>query len=126
MDFITECFSKFGRAFSEKLNNAGFTAEQTRRFLPETAKSLRSSIDNSNIEQMITGLLSHDSAQLLKTIDVESIAFKLDMNSGQIITGLNAISPVLSEALMQSNHDLVNTIAALAWQHPVTSDETTK
>ena len=115
MDFITECFENHNQTFRKKLKSAGYTPEQIVVFLPEVASSMKASVQKSGADSLIAGLISNGPGQLLRSIDTNAIATKLGINSGQVIIGVNAITPALTQAFMQSSNNLVSAAASLAW-----------
>ncbi|MGB5396874.1 MAG: hypothetical protein WBN96_06970 [Gammaproteobacteria bacterium] len=115
MDFISECFDKHNQTFRKKLKSAGYSAEQIALFLPEVAAGMKAAVQKTAADDLITGLMSDGPAQLLNSIDVDAMSIKLGMNPGQIIIGVNAITPMLSQAFTQSSNGLVSAAATLAW-----------
>lgn len=115
MDFIKECFEKYGGTFAEKLQEVGFSTDQASQFLPETASAIMQRVQDTGIEKTMAVLLSEEPTQLLNFNNIEDIAKKLGMNSVQVTTGLEAITPVMSKVLSQKNKDLVGTAASLDW-----------
>ncbi len=115
MDFISECFDKHNQTFRKKLKTAGYSAQQITLFLPEVAAGMKASVQKSGADDLITGLMKEGPAELLNAIDVDAMATKLGINPGQVIIGINAITPALSQAFTQSSNGLVSAAASLAW-----------
>ena len=125
MDFITECFEKHNQTFSKKLKSAGYSAEQIVRFLPEVASSMKTSVQKSGADSLLAGLISNGPDQLLRSIDSNALATKMGIKSGQVIIGLNAITPALTQAFTQSSNSLVSAAATLAWGSTTRSKSST-
>ena len=115
MDFISECFDKHNQTFRKKLKSAGYSAEQITLFLPEFSAGMETAVQNSGADYLITGLMKNGPGQLLNTIDINAMATKLGTNPGQVIIGINAITPVLSQAFTQNSNGLVSAAASLVW-----------
>lgn len=100
MDFIKQCFELYSDALKQKLKTAGLTDDQVRKIMPELA-SVMTSMNYTGLEKMMAALLSEDPSQLTASLDVESIARKLEMNSLQVRKGIKAISPLMSQVFSQ-------------------------
>lgn len=113
MDFITECFEQHSGAFTEKLAGAGFSIDQAKQFLPEAASGIFNATQDAGAEQMITGLITGGPSKLISSINITEMASKLGMNSEQISSGLEAIAPLLSQVLSETNNGVVGAVSSL-------------
>jgi len=116
MNFITTCFTEYDSALSELLKGAGFTADQTRKFLPNAASGIVDSFQCKDIEEIISAFGSKEPTQLIGSINVIAIAKKVDMNPDQVTSGFEAIAPVISQAFMHNSDGMVGAAISIAWQ----------
>ena len=114
MDFIKECFNEHSSAFTEALTGTGFSADQAKQFLPEAASGIVDATQGAGIQEMITGLISGGPSQLLSSINTDEIAAKLGMNSEQVSSGFEAITPILSQALSNTDNGIAGAVSSLA------------
>ncbi len=116
MDFIRNCFEQNNDAFSKKLVQVGFAADRTKPFLFETASAVSNIIENGKLEKTIEVLLSDHPAQLLKAIDPHTLSKKLHINSEQVASGLEAISPEMAQFFSLNINEVIAATASLAWK----------
>lgn len=114
MDVIKECFRENAGTFTEKLKAAGFSVDQARQFLPEIESSILDSVENSGVAKMITCLVSEEPSRMFSTSDINLMAIKLGMNSDQVMSGLEAIMPVMTRAFSKNNYETVGAVDSLA------------
>lgn len=114
MNIIKECFDEHGGAFTESLENAGFSFEQARQFLPEAASSILDLTQDASAVQIITGLSSDGPSTLHNAINVDAIAEKLDMSPNHVTSGLEAIMPILSQAITDKGDGKLGLVSSLA------------
>jgi len=122
MDFLKICFEENNSIFIKNLEEAGITGDLANQFLPETGLAILHIIKNTSLDKVIEILLSSNSSQLLKLININEMAEKLAINTEQVSTGLEAISPTLLQVFSNQSDEIVYAIASLAWK---TSDELT-
>lgn len=120
MDFINIYFDEYSSAFTRKLEDVGITGDLATQFLSETASAILYSIKNTNLEKTIEILLSDNPSQLIKTINVHTMAKKLGISSEQVSSGLESIAPVVSLVFLLKCNEIVAATASLAWK---TTDE---
>lgn len=120
MDFINIYFDEYSSAFTRKLEDVGITGDLATQFLPETASAIMHTIKNTNLEKTIEILLSDNPSQLIKTINVHTMAKKLGISSEQVSSGLESIAPVVSLVFLLKCNEIVAATASLAWK---TTDE---
>ena len=116
MDFIKNCFDNNNAELMKRLKQANLPGKMEKPFLQETAAAVMSVIEKSNLEKTIEVLLSDNPAQLLQAIDVDAMAQKLELESVQVSTGLEAISPEVSKVFNANINEIVAATASLAWQ----------
>lgn len=104
MNLIKECFVEDSKAFSERLKSIGFSDDQTMKFLPEAASRIVYATQKSSVFQTIFCLMSGRDDQLLRAIDVDSMANKSGINTDLLASGLHAIAPVLLQAYSQRSN----------------------
>ena len=104
MDLIKQCFEEHNSALTKRLIGAEFSIDQARLFLPEAASGLYKCTQKTSIFQTIACLFSDSQYQLLRKIDVDSIARNSGMNVVQVTAGLHAIAPVLLKAFAKNNN----------------------
>lgn len=115
MDFITKYFDEYRSAFNGRLKAVGFSDDLSKEFLTETASEVFSVIKNTNLEKTIKILLSDDPSQLLNFVNNDVIASNLAISSEQVKSGLEAITPVMSQVFKLKSNDIVTASASLAW-----------
>lgn len=116
MSFIKACFTEYDIAMSELMEDAGFSADQTRKFLPAAASGIANAFHNKDIEMIISAFGSKDPSLLLNEIDINTIAAKVDMNSDQVTLGLNAIAPLILQAFRHNSDGMVGAAISIAWE----------
>lgn len=102
MEIIRKCFDEFGTVFSERLIDEKFSDDQVNRFLVEVSSAILTSAEKVGIFQTMHCLLSKQATLLSEKIDVVSIANKSAMDSCQVITGIQAIAPILVNLISQN------------------------
>lgn len=110
MNLINECFDEHGSALSKILQDAGFSIDQADNFLPEAALGIVESILKTSVFQTFSPLLSDYPCKSKITIDINTIAKKLDMSSGQVTSGLHAIAPILLQIYSQKRQDMESVV----------------
>lgn len=116
MNFIKACFTEYNTALSELVEDAGFSAKQTRTFLPVAAAGIADAFHNKEIEHIISAFGSKDPALLLNEIDIDAIAKKVDMSNEQVTKALNAIAPLISHAFKHNSDGMVGAAISIAWE----------
>ncbi len=101
MEIIRKCFDEFDTFFSERLIDEKFSDDQVNRFLVEVSSAILTSAEKVGVFQTMHCLLSEQTNRLSEKIDVVSIAKKSAMDSCQVITGIQAIAPILLSLLSQ-------------------------
>lgn len=99
----------------ELLQGVGFSADQASKFLPVAASGILSSFERKDIEEIISAFGSKDPSLLLSAVNVDAIAKKTNISSDMVTTGLEAISPVLSQAFTHSSDGMVGAAISIAW-----------
>lgn len=115
MEFIKQCFTEHDGVFMEKLKEIGFTPDQASQFLPLAATEISESVNNSGATKIISDLMSDGPSSMIASLNIESLAQKLGMNSDQVGSGMNAIAPALTEIMTNNSEGLVNAAASMAW-----------
>ena len=64
-------------------------------FLPEISQVMLDATQEISLYQAISCVQKNSSSSLLRMIDVDAIAEKLDMKSNLVIAGIGAITPIL-------------------------------
>jgi hypothetical protein len=116
MNFLKSFFTEYDIALSELMDDAGFSAEQTKRFLPVAASGIADAFHNKEIEHIISAFGSRDPSLLLNEIDIDAIADKADMNSEQVTAALNAIAPLITHAFKHNSDGMVGAAISIAWE----------
>ena len=98
MDLIRQCFEENKGPLTQSLIGAEFSIDKARQFLPVAASNLVESTQRTSVFQTIASLFSDSHHQLLRKIDIDSIARQSGMNTDQVTAGLHAIAPVLLKA----------------------------
>jgi len=101
LNFVQACFEKHICDCIECLENVGFSVDQIINFLPESALNILDAMQSVSLYQAITCMQSNNPASLLRAIDVDSMASKLDMDSDQVVAGISAIAPILLGDLLK-------------------------
>lgn len=101
MQIISKCFDEFDMVFSKRLIDEKFSNDQVNRFLVEASSGILTSAEKVGVFQTMHCLLSEHTNLLFEKIDVDSIAKNSAMNSSQVITGLQAIAPILLSLLSE-------------------------
>lgn len=120
MDFINNCFEEYKSSFTNKLEDVEISGETSNAFLSETAERLLYIIKTSPLEKTIQILLSDKPSRLLKLIDADAMALKMNMSAEQVNSGLRSISPVMSQVFSLKSNEIIAATASLAWK---TDDE---
>lgn len=115
MDMIKACFEEYQSEFTQKLQGVGFTTNQAREFLPETASGISGLTENSYIAEKIGDLLSGDSAALLGALNVGAMSEKVGIRPEQVMSGLKAITPLLNQVLVGKSDEMSGASATLSW-----------
>jgi len=84
-------------------------------FLAETAAQILLAIKNTRLDKTILYLLSDDKGQLLKLINVDSIAMSVGLSSKRVNAGLNALAPVMTEIFKRKSNEIIDKVASKAW-----------
>jgi uncharacterized membrane-anchored protein len=112
MDYIQDIFERNTHTLIKKLEVAGFSNNQSSDFLSEIAPRIFESTQYAGIAKSISDLLA-DPAQFLSSVNVESIAQKLDMSCEQVTSGLALVVPVMTQALESKNDGLADMVHTL-------------
>lgn len=120
MDCINKCFEEYKSSFTNKLEDVGVSGETSNAFLSETAARLMYIIKTSPLEKTIQILLSDKPSRLLKLIDADAMAIRMNMSSEQVTSGLQSIAPVMSQVFSLKSNEIIAATASLAWK---TNDE---
>jgi len=115
MNFVTEFFDIYASDLTERLQGAGFTAEQAGRFLPEAASGILKSFHHKEIESIIATMNIDNPARLVDAVNISSIAEKIGINSFLVKTGVEVIAPVMAEAFSKSGDGIFVAAASIAW-----------
>ena len=113
MDFIKNMINENSGAFTESLSGAGFSVDQAKGFLPEVVSSISNACDKDGIGNVVSGITSGDSSQLLDSINVGDIASKLGMSSEQVSSGFESIMPALKNLISANGGGLTSMISAV-------------
>ncbi len=113
MSFSDQFFDNHRGDLLEKLEQTGFSADQAKNFLGETASSLTASTQGISIADMLSGLMG-DPVQQLRSINMDDIAQRLAVSPDQVQTGIDAIAPIFSQKFSQKSKGLVGSIGTLA------------
>jgi hypothetical protein len=116
MNFIKKCFDQYNSALTMYLNDAGIVGDLSKQFISETVLGIMYAIKNSSLDDVIVILVSDDPSQLLKLINVDGMANNLGISADEVTRGLEAIAPVMSMIFTFKSHEIVATIASLAWE----------
>lgn len=116
MDFINNCFEEYKSSFTKKLEDAGISGNASDAFLSETAARLLYIIKTAPLEKTIQILLSDKPSRLLKLIDADAMAIRMNMSAEQVSSGLQSIAPVMSQVFSLKSNEIIAATAALAWQ----------
>jgi len=114
MNFIQNFFGVNSAVLSERLEIEGFTAEQARMFLPEVASGILKAFKNKEIEQIIAVLETEEPEKLLNSVNINSIAQNIGMNSDQVMSGFEVITPVMAMAFKKHSGGIVGAAASVA------------
>lgn len=118
MHLINQCFDEHGSILSKILQDAGFSIDQADNFLPEAALGIVESILRTSVFQTFSPLLSDYPSKSKITIDINTIAKKLDMSSGQVTSGLHAIAPILLRIYSQKREEIESVVPSVSkYQH---------
>ncbi len=120
MDFINNCFEEYRSSFTKKLEDVGISADAADAFLSETAARLLYIIKTTPLEKSVQILLSDKPSRLLKLIDADAMAIKMNMSAEQVSSGLRSIAPVMSQVFSLKSNEIIAATASLAWK---TNDE---
>ena len=120
MDFINNCFEEYKSSFTKKLEDVEISGDASIAFLSETAARLLYIIKTAPLEKIIQILLSDKPSRLLKLIDADAMAIKMNMSTEQVIAGFRSIAPVMSQVFSLKSNEIIAATASLAWK---TNDE---
>lgn len=120
MDFINNCFEEYRSSFTKKLEDVEISGDASNAFLSETAARLLYIIKTAPLEKTIQILLSDKPSRLLKLIDADAMAIKMNMSAEQVTSGLRSIAPVMSQVFSLKSNEIIAATASLAWK---TDDE---
>ena len=115
MNFIQKFFGVNSAVLSERLEIEGFTPEQARIFLPEAASGILNAFKYKEIEQIIAVLETEEPEKLLNAVNINAIAQNMGMNSDQVRSGFEVITPVMAMAFKKHSGGIVGAAASVAW-----------
>ena len=114
MNFIEEFFTRNSGVLADRLQAAGYTFEQARRFLPEASSEVLRSFRYQDIEAIINALDMEEPNKLLGAVDVDRLAEKLGMNASQAKQGFEIIAPIMAKAFLVNRRGIVGAAASIA------------
>ncbi len=115
MDVIKACIEEYKFEFTRKLESVGFTRDQARNFLPETATGISGLTENSYIAERMVDLLTTDTSALLSGLNVGAMSDRVGIQPAKVISGLQAITPLLNRILSDKRRSMVDSTATLSW-----------
>ena len=101
LNFAQTCFEERICDCIECLENVGFSVDHILCFLPEAALGILDATQTLSLYQAITCMQANNPTYLLRVIDVDAMATKLDMDSIQVTNGLRAVVPILLDDLIK-------------------------
>ena len=116
MDFIKNCFEEYRSSFTKKLEDVEISGDASNEFLSETAARLLYIIKTAPLEKIIQILLSDKPSRLLKLIDADAMAIKMNMSEEQVTSGFRSIAPVMSQVFSLKSNEIIAATASLAWK----------
>lgn len=115
MNFIERFFGVNNAVLCGRLQDAGFTAEQAGKLLPEAASGILKAYQHKDIELIISALEADEPTQLLDTVNINAIANNIGMHPDQVKTGFEVFAPLMSEAFVKYSGGIVGAAASIAW-----------
>lgn len=112
MDLINNFISENSGDLIGKLTSSGFDLEQAKQFLPEAASGLTEAAGKLDMDELMSGISSGDTSELMSMVNIESIASRMDIDADQVTTGLSAMLPSIISAF-QSGGGLSGALSAL-------------
>lgn len=101
---------------SELLLGAGFSADETVRFLPAASSVILDAFRHKDIEQIISAFGSKEPTQFLNAVNINAIAIKVDMSADKVRSGLETIAPVITQAFKHNSDGMVGAAISIAWE----------
>ena len=114
MDLIKDFISENSGDLIGKLTSSGFDLEQAKQFLPEAASGLTEAAGKLDMSELMSGISSGDTSQLMSMVNIESIASKLGMDASMVTTGLGSLLPSIVSALTSGGGGLSGAVSALS------------
>ena len=118
MDFIKKIFDENDSILSEKLQTAGFSVDQAGVFLREAASCILNSIQNTGAALARTEILD-DPSLLASSMNLVTKVQKFGINSAQVTSGLDAITPLLSKIFSKKNEVIAGSVSSLSGISPI-------
>lgn len=103
MGLLGSFISTNGQDTITKLLQSGFAAEDAKRFVPEAAREIVTSLDRQNGTSFSQASITEQENALLSAIDITDLANRLRLNSSLVTTGLTAIIPLFLENLQDNS-----------------------
>jgi len=101
MNYIQECFEEHGKVLINLLKHAGFSNNQILSFLGEAASCIATSNQHKSHTKIISNFVLLDSSDLLSEQNISKIANKVNIESGQVISGLKIILPLFLKSYLR-------------------------
>lgn len=115
MNFIQKFFGVNDSVLTKRLEQAGFSAEQARKFLPEASSGILKAFKHKEIDQIIAALETEEPEKLLNAVNVNAMAQNIGINYDQVTSGFEAISPLMAKAFKKHSGGIVGAAASIAW-----------
>lgn len=115
MNFVEEFFENQRGVLSEALQGVGFTDQQTGQFLDEAASGILHSFHHKEIAAIIEIMNIDDPSQLVRSININSIAENMSLDIGLVASGIEVIAPIMAEAFTKNSDGVVFAAASIAW-----------
>jgi hypothetical protein len=115
MELIKEIFEDHSGSFITELEMIGFSSIKAKAFLVELSASILDLEQHHNIAQTVNKLISRNPAQILKSLDTDSIAAELCIDKRLANKAIIRIEPLLSRLMRHRKENIVDIISELAW-----------
>ncbi len=107
MNFVQTFFEERVTDYAKELAGIGFSMDQTFGFLPIAALDITHVSQKTSVYQTISCLLSKRCHHLHTSIDINSTAITLGLETEQVKAGFRAIAPILLEDLFHKGQPFI-------------------